>query len=695
MGKGIIDVSDSANLRARLQAGENLAFTKRMVGQPYDIRAYFPTGNPANGFAPQFLVDGVYFRDYYANDSSAFTSANKNGQNPNMWMGGYANTGAKSDIIDVYTHVRTSGINPTTDSVWFFAGVSTKNVVGERYFDVEVYREPIYFTPSSNGTGVNFVSLGTDYGHSRWELNSAGNVTRTGDIIISVAYKSGQAPEIDFRIWLAKTTYDSIVAGHLVPTRFKLNGRWDVADDGLHGYAEITADNPSEIWGSGLGNFTGSASADSTYATPWGTINTSGNWSPHYDQLQFVEIGLNFSRFGMNPFQYVTSFCKSPYAGIIVKSRSSTSFSANLDDFVGPVPFTIKDVVPFTVTPDTLTCVKNSARLVWNFSARNYYRLIGPNGDTLARDFDFRDSTVANRYLTVNGPGTYRVEATNFQGCPTMSSQNIVVPIDTIPPTAQVLLGFDSPNFFLRGGDTAASNAMTAFGRSRGLSWYWTGPNGWSSTQQNPVIDTVNTGIYRLRLTEARNGCVDTDSIWLSSGNFVLPLSAMQLRYQLLNSDVRLIWQSPNTQHKHQYFIESSLDGMHFKVVGSIAWNNEAMVTFTDQKKENTGFYRIRAVSLQGAVSYSNVVFVSRRGNEEFVLLRPNRGGEVRIQPKQGTEGPAQVFIVNASGQVLAQANLVMQTGAIYKLSIPRPFEHQTVFVVVCQRGSVVASEKL
>jgi hypothetical protein len=321
-GKGVIDTTGASVYKAQLQAGDNISFTKRMIGQPYDIGIYWPSGGPTGvdasgkptGYIPIFKVDGTYFRDYYANDSTAFTSANKNGQNPNNWMGGFANVGSKSDIIDAMAHVRTSGINPATDSAWFFAGVATKNTVGERYFDIEVYREKIYFNKSASGTGVNFVSTGTDYGHSRWILNSSGNVTNTGDMIISVAYKSGVAPDIDFRIWVAKTTYDSIQAGKMVPQTFKLNGRWDVADDGVHGYAEITAPNSTDIWGSGLGNYTGNASADSAYSTPWGTVNTSGAWSQTYDQLQFVEIGLNFSRFGMNPFQYVTSYCKSPYS---------------------------------------------------------------------------------------------------------------------------------------------------------------------------------------------------------------------------------------------------------------------------------------------------------------------------------------------------------------------------------------------
>lgn len=695
-GKSIIDVSDSALLRTRLQAGENISFTKRMAYQPYDIRLYYPTGNPADGVAPQFLVDGVYFRDYFANDSTAFTSANKNGQNPNNWMGGYANTGAKSDIIDVYTHVRTSGTNPVTDSVWFFAGVSTKNVVGERYFDIEVYREPIYHTPAASGAGVNFVSTGTAYGHSRWELNSAGNVTRTGDIIISVAYKSGLAPDIDFRIWLAKSTYDSIQSGRLVPTRFKLNGRWDVADDGLHGYAEITANAAGEIWGSGLGNFTGSASADSTYATPWGTINTGGTWSQSYDQLQFVEIGLNFSRFGMNPFQYVTSFCKSPYASIMVKSRSSTSFSANLDDFVGPVNFSVKEAVPFSVTPEVLTCARTASRLAWNFSARNYYRLIAPNGDTLAKNFDFRDSAAVNRYLTVTKPGNYRVEATNFQGCPTLSAQTIAVNIDTIAPTAQVLLGFDRPYYFLRGGDTAASNSVTPFGRSGGLTFNWTGPDNFSSTQQNPIIDTVKKGNYVLTIHEARNGCIDKDSIYLASSSFTLAVNSMQLTLLNRGGGVLLQWQSPGNGQRYQYIVERSTDGGAFQSIVRMAYTGEANLSYLDENgSKGYNRYRVKATAFRGVVLQSNIVTTTVAQPRAGTWLRPNRGEVIFWQAKNIGAGPVQVYLSNISGQVVGTAHFIAAENGTYHFPLPALLAKQTVLVTAYRNGVLISAVKL
>ena len=60
----------------------------------------------------------------------------------------------------------------------------------------------------------------------------------------------------------------------------------------------------------------------------------------------------------------------------------------------------------------------------------------------------------------------------------------------------------------LLGGDPVASNVLTPFGRSAGLEWQWNGPNGFTSTQQNPFITTEWLyGAYYLKLKELRNGC--------------------------------------------------------------------------------------------------------------------------------------------------------------------------------------------
>jgi hypothetical protein len=50
---------------------------------------------------------------------------------------------------------------------------------------------------------------------------------------------------------------------------------------------------------------------------------------------------------------------------------------------------------------------------------------------------------------------------------------------------------------------------ITPFGNSQGLTWDWQGPNGFTSCEQSPVINTEWVwGAYNLSLKEERNGCI-------------------------------------------------------------------------------------------------------------------------------------------------------------------------------------------
>ena len=69
----------------------------------------------------------------------------------------------------------------------------------------------------------------------------------------------------------------------------------------------------------------------------------------------------------------------------------------------------------------------------------------------------------------------------------------------------------------LLGGDSLASTILSPFGGSRGLVWEWKGPNGFTSNEQNPILNIEWVwGAYYLTLKELRNGCVTHASLDMS-----------------------------------------------------------------------------------------------------------------------------------------------------------------------------------
>jgi hypothetical protein len=480
-GSNVIDTSNAAYYKSLLQAGNNISFSKRMSVPLY------------TNVSGRIWLDAIYTRDYVtaATDSSTFTGGGKNGDDPANWHGIASTIPDKTDLVNVYGHMRRNGIN-VHDSLWFFTGASTVGTSGARYFDIELYKNKVTYNPATG----NFNTGGPDAGHTQWLFDGAGNITQTGDMIIAVNYSSG-APTVEVRIWISRTTYTSIT-----PKLFNFGSSFDGSTTSF-GYASIVSKTGTTAFGSGIANLSATPAADTTYSTPWGSRNTSG-WSSQYSSLQFIEVGLNLTRIGIDPALYASVLnsgaCGSSFASIFFKSRSSTSFTSNLQDFVGPFDFLQMPVLDHTLSAPTLSCANPTGSInINNNTTAGYYTWTTANGS-------ITDAT--SNSIQVNKGATYIVKAAVAQGCPVTRTDTVSVAADTFPPVASFYVSStaDMAHYVLHGGNTSASNYNTPFGGSQGLLWNWSGPRGFASSVQNPLSDTVN-GNYQLIVTEKRNGC--------------------------------------------------------------------------------------------------------------------------------------------------------------------------------------------
>ena len=121
------------------------------------------------------------------------------------------------------------------------------------------------------------------------------------------------------------------------------------------------------------------------------------------------------------------------------------------------------------------------------------------------------DSTAAiTKSPTANT--TYTVTVTNANNCTATASRTVTVNANPTPPQ----VGSNSP---VNAGGSINLTASTV----AGATYTWTGPNGFTSSQQNPVIlnaTTVNSGNYSLVVTV--NGCSSSSvatSVVVNSGN--------------------------------------------------------------------------------------------------------------------------------------------------------------------------------
>ncbi|HEV3249441.1 MAG TPA: hypothetical protein VGZ71_00710, partial [Puia sp.] len=562
----------------------------------------------------------------------------------------------------------------------FFTGVSTVGTAGSRYFDIELYKNNFSYNSS---TGV-FTSAGPDAGHTQWKFDASGNIIQTGDMIVAVNFVPGTAPVVDVRIWVSQTTFSTVT-----PAYFNFGPNFDGATPAF-GYASILSKAGATNFGSGISNYSLTPAQDTTYSTPWGTENSSKIWATQYQSLQFIEVGLNLTRIGVDPALYTAyglSACQSLFSDIFFKSRASNSFVSDMHDFVTPLQFLRTPVMDYSLRPDTLRCNRpiGTIQITNNTTIGNY------SWQTLSGNIS--SSNTDSSQININKPGTYIVSASAAQGCPATRKDTVIIPIDTLRPVASIFAAI-GPNYsYLQfyGGDTIASNRPTVFGGSKGLLWNWSGPAAFSSTIQNPVTDTV-WGTYRLIVTEKRNGCKDTAVKTLSYYDFaVLAGRYLRLSGTLANNSIFLKWQDLDQSNTNFYIIEKSLDGIEFNKIG-IVYNSDnpgpgasKFFSFTDYHPNyGDNFYRIQSIAKDGQASYSNIFKLTAdlTNQEKFYLIRSYTGNGVALVANTDKEYRGTLLLYNIAGQLLQTKNIQLSKG-LNKVELPMKDDLKNSVIIV------------
>lgn len=362
-------------------------------------------------------LDAIFVRDYHGNDTTVFTAgSDKNGMSPDNWTGGIQGIPDKNDILDIFVHVRRAG--PTSlDSLWMFGGLSLDNVTGNRYFDFEMYQTDIYYDRVS----AQWYGFGPDAGHTSWQFDASGNITRPGDIIFSGEFQSGTLTNIEARIWVAKTDWASVT-----PATFNWGGLFDGADAAaIYGYASISPNTAGAF-------YTGLGSPNNTWAGPFGLVlqdNSLAFTNPgpattsnsKYIADQFIEFSVNLTKLGLDPVSLLGGdVCGSPFNRVVVKTRASASFTAELKDFVAPTdlflaPRAIADADVPIFCNDTST----SNIFVTNPHPTSLYTWTTPDGHIVGSNI--------GPSIVVDSVGTYIVMQQLMAGCSAYAYDTVVI----------------------------------------------------------------------------------------------------------------------------------------------------------------------------------------------------------------------------------------------------------------------------
>uniref|UniRef100_UPI0014302FE4 hypothetical protein n=1 Tax=Maribellus sediminis TaxID=2696285 RepID=UPI0014302FE4 len=328
----------------------------------FELRQKYPKGSEhlaANGKTYEWL-DGVYGRDHHTaggtKDSTVYVGTkDKNSDNPNTWNVGTGDTPQKNDLVDVMGYLRREtdiDQNDQHQHLWAYGAASTRSADGTSHVDFEFFREKITF---ENGM---YSSTGDDEGHTGWHFATDGEPTQRGDIIVSIDLNSGgEHPLYSVRVWMP---VDAVAGFNNLTNRpFDVTGVYNQGlDVSVYCYAEILPRTDKTYEYGWL-----YAAVDSTDvpAAPWGTLegpqaDTAGNFIPY----QFTEIGVNMTAFGLDGAGTNNDPCTNILGSLVVKTRSSGEFTAELKDFAGPYIFGYSTEV-LLAAGDIRTCVSPEA----------------------------------------------------------------------------------------------------------------------------------------------------------------------------------------------------------------------------------------------------------------------------------------------------------------------------------------------
>jgi hypothetical protein len=356
------------------------------------------------------LIDAIFVRDYHGSDQTAFVDgSNKNADHPTDWRGDTKSVLDKNDILDVYCHLRRQGTNyNTTDNLWLFGAVAIEGTNGDRYFDFEMYQTDIFYTRST----TRFTGYGPDAGHTSWRFDGSGNITQAGDIIFAANFSTSGLTDIEARIWVDRAVLST------VPATFNWTGTFDGATPSAqYGYAGIQPKFGDPF-------YYGTLNSGPTWAGPYRVARANNSVVTQYAAGQFMEFGVNLTTLGLNPTTLMGEApCGIPFSKVMVKTRSSTSFTSELKDFIAPFDLFLPPTADLAADVPVF-CGATSISNIWvtdPYSTSTYAwthngRIVNSNSDSTS--------------LTVDSAGTYIVTQLLGSGCPLYSSDTVVIAYD-------------------------------------------------------------------------------------------------------------------------------------------------------------------------------------------------------------------------------------------------------------------------
>jgi Secretion system C-terminal sorting domain len=235
------------------------------------------------------------------------------------------------------------------------------------------------------------------------------HMTVPGDIILTAEYSSSSITAVEARIWIDRA--DLLIT----PAGFNWTGSFDGANTGSqYGYAGIQPKAAGTF-------YTGLQSVNNTWAGPFSLVLGDNSVVPNYTARQFMEFSVNLSKLGLDQAQiFGGDDCQMPFRRVVVKTRASTSFTAELKDFIAPFDFFMAPAAQVeSMTPMICDTGSVSNIYVMNPIPTSIYQWSTLNGNIVG--------STTGPSIIVDTPGVYIVNQYLSASCSVYATDTITI----------------------------------------------------------------------------------------------------------------------------------------------------------------------------------------------------------------------------------------------------------------------------
>ncbi len=143
-----------------------------------------------------------------------------------------------------------------------------------------------------------------------------------------------------------------------------------------------------------------------------------------------------------------------------------------------------------------------------------------------------------------------------------------------------------------------------------------------------------------------------------------LPLKFVNFWAERNNAEkIKLNW-TIESDDAQTFYVEKSLDGVAFKTIATISSNNYNNYSLMDLALKNNVYYRIKAVTKDGIVIYSSVLFLSVNQNNKMLSVYPNplqTGSSVSIRTNVSEQ--VKLSISDVTGRIFWEQYATINVG--------------------------------